>query len=345
MSESTLQITWTELESEIGRYLGLDRTVTNWTANEVLDVAAIAKRGLRQFYFPPRTNEGEAAHAWSFLRPAADFTIWDDLVAADAITATGTFATPVTTITASEAAFYPSMEEKSISFVTSGNTYVIDSYTSSTVCTVTGDASAETGVITIDSGDTFTLPWDFGGMAGDGAFTYANAENTLTDIHMTSDVRIRQLRQSDTSTGTPWLVAIRPMTTDGTQGQRWEAIFHQPPNEEFVLRYRYYVQPDALVDATTEYPYGSVSHSETILESCLAIAETREKDSSSQEHQARYAVLLQASIDRDRGPAETVQHYGYNADGSDGYGYYSSRHREDCWRHNDLVTFNGNDGS
>jgi hypothetical protein len=349
MAESTLQLTWTEIETEVARFLAFDRTEGNWTANQVLDMEAIIKRGARQFYFPARTNPEEMAHRWSFLRPADTLTIWDDVIADDAITVSvASYSDPVTTITASDDVFYESMEEKTMAFDENSNTYVIDEYVSATQVKVTGDASGETGnTITIDSEDFFTLPWNYGGMAGDGKFTYDVDENTLNHIDVTSDVRIRQLRQHDISTGSPWLCAIVPMTTAGTQGQRWQAMFHQPPNEVFVLHYRYYLLPDALVDTSLEYPYGSVPHSETLLESCLAIAEVREKNSATVFHQNRFAVLLQASIDHDRSLSEAVQFYGYNGDDSDGRGRGIGRHdyHDQCYRHNELVTFNGNDGS
>jgi hypothetical protein len=341
MSESTLQITFTELETEIGRYLGWHRTKGNWSANQVADNVVIQKRGLRQFYFPPRSKDqiarNEQAHRWTFLRPRATLDIWDDLIEDDAITATASYADPVSTVTASAAAFYPSMEEKTLTFVTTGNTYVIDGYTSSTVVTVTGDASAETGVITIDSEDIFTLPWDYGGMTGDGRFKYDESENRLNYIEVTSDVRIGHLRQASLATGTPYLAAIIPLTTAGAQGQRWGALFHPPPNDVLTLHYRYYVLADALVDTSAEYPYGSVPHSETILESCLAIAEMREKDSASTVHQDRFLELLQGSIDHDRMLGEAIQTYGYNRDMSDGV----DGPRPELSRHYSLITHEG----
>ncbi|MCJ7829005.1 MAG: hypothetical protein MUP81_04615 [Dehalococcoidia bacterium] len=334
MSESTLKMTWTEIETEVARFLGFDRTSSNWTASQVLDMAAIIKRGMRQFYFPMRLNAQEPAHRWSFLRPQTTLVIWDDLVAADAITATITYASPVSTVTASAAAFYPSMEGKTLK-TASGNSFVIFSYTSSTVVTVTGDASADTGdVITVDSEDTFTLPWDFGGMAGDG-FTYDVDNSKINRIKITTDVRIRQLRQSSVSTGTPYLACIVPLATDMTKGQRWEAMFHNPPSEELTLHYRYYILPDALTKTTYEYPYGSAVHSETILESCLAVAEEREKDAATTLHREKFARLLQSSIDHDKTLSETANRYGYNGDDSDGPADGSVTH-EDF-----LVTFNG----
>ena len=319
MSESTLKITFTEIRTELGRYLDLDRTYASWSADEVADVTECIKRGLRNFYFPMKTNVNEPAHRWSFLRPSATLVIWDDIIEDDEITATIVFDDPNSTVTASEAAFYPSMVGKSLVCVTSGNSYTITGYTSSTVIEVEGDASGDTGdTITIDSGDTFTLPWDFGGMSGNGGFTYDRDSNKIFDINLTSDVNIRKLRQASISPGAPTLAAVIPKSTDGTQGQRWEAAFYPPPNSVLTLHYRYYILPDALVLTTLEYPYGSAAHSGTILESCLAVAESREKDGGDGSHQARFEKLLVASIDHDKSLGEAITHFGYNGDNSDG---------------------------
>jgi hypothetical protein len=273
---------------------------------------------LRQFYFPLKTNALEPAHRWNFLRPVATLTIWDDIVEDDEITVTITYDDPTSTVTASEACFYPSMVGKKFVCVTSGNEYTIAGYTSSTVVTVTGDASADDGdMITIDSEDTFLLPWDYGGMENNGKFTYTNTNGKEQSIRLVSEATIRKLRQSSVSASTPTLCAIVPMATDGTAGQRWQAMFYPPPNEVLVLEYRYYVLPDNLVDTSKEYPYGSAAHSETILESCLAIAEQREKDGGDMLHAKKFEQLLVASIDHDRTLGNPVISFGYNGDTSD----------------------------
>ena len=336
MAQSTLLTSWTELETEVGRFLGYPRDVADWSANQALDCAAIIKQGMRQFYFPQPTAaqvaRGVKAHRWSFLRPQSELAIWDDVVADDEITvSTATYASPVTTITASEAVFYPSMEEKTMAFDESDSTFVINEYVSSTVVKVTGDASGETGnTITIDSEDTFTLPWDFGAISGDGKFAYTRDSNRVIKVDLTSDAAIRNLRMGSVSTGTPYLAAITPLRTDATQAQRFTVQFHPPPGDVLTYTYRYHILPDALVNDTAEYPYGSVQHSQTILESCLAAAEIREKDDATTTHQVRFANMLQGSIDHDKQYGESAIQLGYNGDPSDGSG------RDDPYRNHHL---------
>jgi len=323
MAQSTLLLTRTEIQTEVARFLGYPRSSGDYSANQVLDMAAIIKRGMRQFYFPQPTAvqvaQGQKAHRWSFLRPQAELTIWDDVLAADAITvSSASYDGTVTTITASDDVFYETMEEKTMAFDENSNTFVIDEYISATVVRVTGDASGETGnTITIDSEDTFTLPWDFGAMSGDGKFAYHRDSARVQPVSLTSDANIRQLRMGSVSSATPYLAAITPLSMDGTQGQRHTVQFHPPPSDVFVFTYRYHILPNALVATTNEYPYGSVPHSETILESCLAAAEIREKDDATTTHQVRFANMLQGSIDHDMQYGQPVIQLGYNRDGSD----------------------------
>jgi hypothetical protein len=116
-------------------------------------------------------------------------------------------------------------------------------------------------------------------------------------------------------------------------------MVHPPPNDIFTLDYRYYILPDALVDTSSEYPYGSPQHSETILESCLAVAEAREKDSAKTDHQEKFQFLLASSVERDKRLGESINILGYNRDHSDDYDYKMTI--DDYYRHNSTVTFNG----
>lgn len=75
MAESTLSITYTDLQEEVGRYLGWNETIANWTATNTADFLRILKGGLRKFYLPGPPNPGEPEHQWSFLRVNATITL------------------------------------------------------------------------------------------------------------------------------------------------------------------------------------------------------------------------------------------------------------------------------
>lgn len=86
MAESSLSITFSDLQSEVRRFAGWD-AVANWTSANTSDFGLILKAGLRKFYFPPAIEPGQPSYEWSFLRvfttlalTAADFnyTLPDD---------------------------------------------------------------------------------------------------------------------------------------------------------------------------------------------------------------------------------------------------------------------------
>lgn len=70
MAESSLSITYSQLQRHVGRYLGWDRDPTNWTSSQTTDFGDILAAGLRKFYFPMLPDGGQMFE-WSFLRPRA----------------------------------------------------------------------------------------------------------------------------------------------------------------------------------------------------------------------------------------------------------------------------------
>jgi len=68
----SLQITYSELRREIGRFLGYDRDPDNWDATQTADVADILNAGMRAFYWP---NVGESRYSWSFLRKLGSLSV------------------------------------------------------------------------------------------------------------------------------------------------------------------------------------------------------------------------------------------------------------------------------
>jgi hypothetical protein len=74
MPES-LSITYDELRTEIGRFLGF-RSVEDWSDEQSGDVHDIIKSGLRKFYWPVVGGEkGPEIHQWSFLKTRGSISI------------------------------------------------------------------------------------------------------------------------------------------------------------------------------------------------------------------------------------------------------------------------------
>jgi len=77
MAESTLSLTYSDVQYEVGKFLGWDRTAASWTATQNTDFTYVLKRGLRLFYFPPSQEQDKPYHEWSFLRKYANVTLVD----------------------------------------------------------------------------------------------------------------------------------------------------------------------------------------------------------------------------------------------------------------------------
>jgi len=304
MAESTLSLTYSEIKTEVGVFLGFERDSQVWTNDETADVEAIIKRGLRQFYTPPPMPGEDAPYIWSFLKPVSTLAIWADVAVNASVTVTGVHDAGITTITATSATFYPSMFKKSI-VITDTGTYTVTEYVSSTVIKVSGDATCSAKTFSIASDGSF-----------EGGFTFDKDDNRYTPIKVVGESTVRSIRQRDLGPGTPKLAAIRPLTSDGSGGQRYEVIFDRKPDSLYTLWYQYSVLSEMVSDSKP-YPLGGASHSETILESCLSIAEQRMEDNEGLHHK-KFLVRLAASIQYDR-RSSNVEVLGYNRDNSDGH--------------------------
>jgi hypothetical protein len=67
MAESSATLGWADLKSEVGHFLGYGRTVANFSADQLADVEASVKAGIRMFYQPPVLPGEMAPYDWSFL--------------------------------------------------------------------------------------------------------------------------------------------------------------------------------------------------------------------------------------------------------------------------------------
>jgi hypothetical protein len=173
----------------------------------------------------------------------------------------------------------------------------------------------------------YDMPDDFGGL--NGVLTYPDWTASKPVI-VSSESDIRTVRQIRPQTGKPTHAAIRPKASDGATEQVFEMIVWPTPDTDIELAYRYYVLPNTL-SGENPYPYGGAAHSETILESCLSIAEQRLNDQKAI-HWEKFLQRLAASIQIDT-KTTGADFLGYNADRSDGG--HVKRDRFDC------VTVNG----
>lgn len=242
--ESTLAIPVSELEAEIGLFLGFGRGEKYgdkaWSRHQRDSIESICRSGQRQFYVPPPLPGTDVSYSWSFLKPTATVTLASGAMSAD-------------------------------------------------------------------------LPDDFGGVEGE--VTFPGAERQLASLRAVGEPAVRHAHalQPDT-TGSPVMVAIAPLRgTTLKEGQRHELIFWPVADQEYTVQFCYYIMADAL-KGNRPYAYGGAVHAETLLESCLAIAEERLDDSRGV-HAAKFMERLAASISKDR--HHRSQLIGYNADRSD----------------------------
>lgn len=74
MPESTLALTYEELQSETGRFLGFgggtEESDSAWTTRQTTAINNAVKAGIRMFYFPAPLPGDAAAYDWSFMRPS-----------------------------------------------------------------------------------------------------------------------------------------------------------------------------------------------------------------------------------------------------------------------------------
>lgn len=177
----------------------------------------------------------------------------------------------------------------------------------------------------IGTGD-YTLPDDFGCLVG--KLYYSEDDTSWFPIEDWGAGRVLNYRSRNPADGKPCGAAIVPVTCDGTVLQGSEIMFAPAPDDTYTVRYQYQILPDA-VDSTHAYHLGSAMHSETILASCLAIAELRNRDGETSQ-QAYWLQRLAASVLHDRRNAP--RNLGYMGDRSGGV---------PTPKRSNLVTYNG----
>lgn len=173
------------------------------------------------------------------------------------------------------------------------------------------------------------LPSDFGYLSGDLYDVTTGTHGSPVPPH----AKVRALlAQAPSRTGPPECFDVEPA---GPAGKRQLLVVYPAADQARTLRGRYSLHADALSDGWP-YAHGGQAHSETILESCLAVAEERYQNVSGGVHFQSFQRKLAASLAYDR--RLKPQSLGRNADGTAGR-YWPGRRRPGNWGY--TVTFDG----
>lgn len=177
------------------------------------------------------------------------------------------------------------------------------------------------------------LPDDFGGFL-ESFLYFAPQDDAWQKLPIVGIGQILNERQFDsdtnTTTGVPELAAVVPIGSDGTNGQRFALELWPSTDSTYTIRGQYYSNPYQ-ISTSKPYPLGGQPHAETLIESCLAIAEQMLNDEIGL-HTSKFTVQLRTSISHDRRMTGT-KHFGYNADRS-GRGGGPDRNLADYVTHN-----------
>lgn len=182
------------------------------------------------------------------------------------------------------------------------------------------------------------LPDDFG--QPEGKLTVSSSvTQTVWAIDLVGIGTINHYYQvTPTTVGRPLIAAVTPTRgTHPTTGQQWQLWIYPITDQAYTFNLQYYINPNYLT-GDLPYAYGGPEHHETILESCLSIAEERLDDmpQGTGPHYTAFMERLKASISMDQ--RLKPQMLGQNLDRSD----WDGRWDRQLLHWLNTVTYNGN---
>ena len=325
---ASLQITFGKLRFEVQRYLGFGRS-TNYNdlqSGQQGDVIACIERGMRQFYNPPPMPNESSSHEWTFLRG-------EGVIETVAPYTTGTITSSGATVTGSGTTFTDAMVGRILH--TNNELREVASRASNTSIGLDRALGSDLGSATTFEilANEYALATDFGGIRG--SFTYRDGDGYMP-LRLVNESAVRMLRsQESIRKGVPEYCAIIPSTTDndGTSAQTYKLSLFPFPDKVYDLYYAYTVFVESPTDNAAgnaddnNVPTGGMMHGETILASCLAVAEQMvDEFNNPGKMAAAYQQRLAASISFDRRQM-LPDGFGYNSDNSDRQMNVPSRRR------------------
>ncbi len=309
-----LTVTLTSLREEVQRFMGYGRATSFGSLSTAFagDVTSIINRGLRQFYYPPPLPGETSSHQWSFLMKSDDLPIPAPLTPVDTVTVTGG------TATMSGGTLPQDIRHSVVQFGAGGPFYDVINRNGNTNFTI----SDTTLVISTPTTATFYYAYiDLGGAEIVGtdsqiSYTYNYGKKALK--HVNSQY-IKRLSESTAvqHIGYPEYFSIEPHTWPASNDQSvqdFRIAVYPFPQVAMSLHMHAKYAPQALSNANDQ-PLGAPSHSETIVVSCLAIAEEF-GDTPSSQYRELFMQRLAASVMSDR-TGMYAGNLGYNKDESD----------------------------
>lgn len=144
----------------------------------------------------------------------------------------------------------------------------------------------------------YDLPRHFAGIGGEGLSYTPNSRGSAT-INLVGEGRIRELIATNGSerSGAPLYAAIAPKSPSTATSQLYQLVIWPTPDSTYEITFRMVCGLFRLND-DNPIPLGGTEHWETLLESCLAVAEERRDDEAGL-HSQRFQERLLASVNRD----------------------------------------------
>lgn len=299
-SEGTMTVSYDGLVSRVGHELFGIRS--GFTSDQTLDILQCIQDGLNYVY---------NAHDWSFFRPVKD-------ISTTAPYSTGTVTIVAGVVTLASGTF-PSWAAQGL-FKASDAYYSVASRDSGTQITL-NDTS-----VTAAAGTSYELgrpeiPLDdsFEAIANDSALTYYPDQNTwFAPVQQRHDQALRTMQQSNPFFDRPCYYSVRTVEFDPTVGSRKRLAFYPTPDAAYVLRVPMILRP-TMIDSTNQYPVGSETLAQLIIEACLSSVELDYYEKVDGRHTQMFRAMLPLAIRADQEKSAPTQ---LGPDCPRGEGYY-----------------------
>ena len=321
-----LQLQYTDIQLEVGLYLGYGSDPSQWQPEQTAQVDRIIQDGYRQFLWPPPMQDISSGNPfgpinWTFLKPLGQ------LQTLAPINGTQTSSTTLS-LTDSAATFTASgLISAVIKIVCPSGAVYSRQITANTGTQATWPATGYNGGAITESmagakytvyQEDYDLPADFERL--DGRLMFSPDDSRPWPIEIIDEQAIRRRREFPMVVSCAvWACAISRHQQVGNAQQRYQLMFWPRPDKVYHLNFRYEAVPPPL-SLAYPYPAGTASLSDVLLTSCLSVAEKRIGDEAGVYSQEFVAKIQAAALkDRQAGP----EHIGYNGNhsGQDGFQY------------------------